>query len=279
MISKAFEHQRKGIYYKGKYIQTYSFGEGDNIVLALPSFPQSGTYYLWLLDKVEFNNLKFITFDLPGWSGYSENFLDYKNFNLDIYIDIAKEVLKAYKVNEFSILGYSFGGAIGTKLASELSDRVKSIVLVSTIINGNKISLRNRTKFLITIAYYLGLHSRIKKYILKVFKDIKKDHDPLMPNILLDNYGDMLNNIDERIVSKSAYELFHSDWTKYLLKIQDKKIMILNSKDEKLLFRNQAKYIRKILKHEKTIYLHGTHDDFILKPDSDIVKNIMNFLR
>ncbi len=279
MKINSFEHQRKGIYYKGKYIQTYSFGEGDNIVLALPSFPQSGIYYLWLLDKIKFTNLKFITFDLPGWSGYSEDFLEYKSFHLDIYIDIAKEVLNAYKIKEFSILGYSFGGAIGIELASELKHRVKSIVLVSTIINGKKISLRNRTKFLITIAYYLGLHYKIKSYILNVFNDIKKNHDPLMPNILLNNYSDMLNNIDEKIISKSAYDLFHSDWTKYLLNIQDKKIMILNSIDEKLLFKSQAKYIRKILKNEKTIYLHGTHDDFILKPNSKVIQEVIEFLK
>jgi len=272
-----FEHERRGISYKGHYIQTYSFGSGENIIFSFPSFPHSGLYYVWFAQHYQKHNIKFITFDLPGWIGYSENFLHNEKFSIDEYVEIAKEILKDYKVKEFSVVGYSFGGMLGIKLASDWKDKVRNVVIVSTIINGNIVN--SRTAFLIRLAKRLKAYSNLESIIKRKFKALSKillskDY----PSNTLNLYQDMLSHIDGKVMLESAYQLFSSDWTHYLLDIKDKKIMVVNSKDETRMFRQQAEYIRRHLGGEKSFYLHGTHDDFILNPKKEVVEKVINFL-
>jgi pimeloyl-ACP methyl ester carboxylesterase len=276
-MSFLFEHERKGIEYKGHYIQTYSFGKGDNVVFSFPSFPHSGLYYLWFLSRYPKSNVKFITFDLPCWIGYSENYLDIKSFRIEEYVDIAKEVLKSYDVDKFSVIGYSFGGALAIKLASEIKDSIKQIVIVSSLINGRVI--HSPTKTLILLAVKLKQFRRVRNQIFKTFYKIK----PIILNNgvseeQLSLYSDMMSHLNAEVITRSAFQLFTNNWTTYLQAINDKPILIVNSIDEPPMFRQQAGYMRRYLKNEKSIYLHGMHDDFILSPDKKVVRDVLKFL-
>lgn len=63
--------------------------------------------------------------------------------------------------------------------------------------------------------------------------------------------------INPEILLKSIYKLFNSDFSKDVVSLQDRKLLIVNSLEEDEYFRRQAEHIRRILKHEKSFYIIG----------------------
>lgn len=135
-IMPPIKYTEKVLRFRGKKIQTYTFGSGKNIILAMPSYPHSGLIFtiFWLFAQKM--DAKFITFDMPGWIGKSENVFKGWQYDMATIIEIVDQIIKSYKVKNFSLLGYSFGTATATCVAAKYRERVKKIALVSPVING-----------------------------------------------------------------------------------------------------------------------------------------------
>lgn len=108
---------------------------------------------------------------------------------------------------------------MAVRLASDLRDKVHRIVIVSAIINGAIV--KNRTTALVKIAYRLRLYSRVAKVIKNRFETITKVlvADTSFQSVL-SLYSDMLIHLDAKVITKSIYQLFSGDWTKYLMDIK-----------------------------------------------------------
>ncbi len=280
MIMQDFSYESRLVKYKDNYIQAYSIGSGDKVIFSFPSFPHSGLTYLLFLKDYNLTKFKFITFDLPGWIGYSENVFKNGDYDLEVCINIAKHILKEYSVKKFNVIGYSFGGALALKFAYEMEDSIDKIVLVSTIINSKIIANLNTVRAVKLLKKINKpsillriIHNRVKKFTKFIIAE------GIMPEELLLKYIDMSQHINARVLLESIFTLFNSDLTEVLLNLKDKKdFLIVNSKDEASMFRIQAEFLRRHLDNEKSIYLHGTHDDFLLNPHKDVVKEVINFL-
>ncbi|OGM04285.1 hypothetical protein A2715_03440 [Candidatus Woesebacteria bacterium RIFCSPHIGHO2_01_FULL_39_32] len=61
--------------------------------------------------------------------------------------------------------------------------------------------------------------------------------------------------------------------------IKEKEVLIANSVNKLELFKREAKQMRLKLKNDKTLYLKGSHDDFMLKPNDSVIGKILDFLR
>ncbi|MEP7103729.1 MAG: alpha/beta fold hydrolase [Candidatus Dojkabacteria bacterium] len=249
------------------------------MIFAFPSSPHSGLYFLRILNHYDLSKIKFITFDLPGWAGYSENIFQTGDFDIDEYVDIAKKILIEHKIKDFSVMGYSFGGSLALKLASEANCNVKKIALISTIIHP-KFLQKHRLSGIVKVinftkSYFLLKLAAVKmtQHIIKGLSDSKEASKEF-----LEIYLDMVKNINSRVASKAIYKFFKSDYSNYLNDIKDKKILIINSKDEYKIFREQADYLRRTLVNKTSIITSGSHDDFILKPKKEVVNKIIDFL-
>jgi hypothetical protein len=64
----------------------------------------------------------------------------------------------------------------------------------------------------------------------------------------------------------------------YFNKLLDKKVLVVNSKDETEMFKTQAAFIRRLLKQEESLFIHGNHEDFVLKGDHTAAKHVLRFL-
>lgn len=267
----------KVLRFNGKKIQTYVIGEGENVVVSLPPFPHSGIIYsLFMLQKPN-SNIRLVTFDIPGWIGSSEA----KELGEDPIGEmslIAEEVLRELGIKRYSILGYSFGGAVGIHLANRQKTRINKLVLVSTIVSKdasegakdlNRLKLIDRVNLYAFVPLYL-------KYRFNLY--YKPLLDGGIPEDFLKAYRDMLNTISSKYVLESLKELFMQDHQDELKNISDLPIMVVNSKTETQYFRKQAGCIRHLLGKEKSLYIEGNHEDFLLKPDGDTVKTIVKFL-
>jgi len=270
-----FKYTPETISYHNNLIQTYSFGDADKVIFSLPSYPHSGLSYIFFTQYYDPAKFRFITFDIPGWAGLSQNIFKGKEFDIDLIINIAIKVLENYHVETFSLIGYSFGSAISVKLAKTLGNRITSLVLVSPFINSNLLT-RNKEKTVINFAYKHKLGKLIKMYVLRKFKtyDLKT-----YPEQLIKLYYFFLKNADSKVLLDSIHWLFNANLEADLsaLKIIGE-ILIVNSKTETLYFREQSRFIRTKLAAEDSLKISGNHEDFLLKPKSAIVKKVLEFL-
>jgi pimeloyl-ACP methyl ester carboxylesterase len=74
------------------------------------------------------NGFKVIIPDLPGF-GKSEELVS--PWNMNNYLKWAEEFVKELNLQEFDLLGHSFGGALAVKLAIKYPQNVKKLFLVS----------------------------------------------------------------------------------------------------------------------------------------------------
>lgn len=273
-------YHSRPLIYKGYRIQTYSFGNGPKTVLALPSFPFSGLYYLWFLRCYRLKTVKFITFDIPGWAGDSTNLFAKRKFTIREVVELANYVLAEYQVKHFSILGYSFGGAIALKLLARLPNQVKKIVLVSAVVKGKSIRSRSLLR-LAFLAEKLNLLLIVKWFFLNRLRlaclSLSTNG---IPQDYLDQYRLLFDKLDFKTMMEALHELVNTDCQAELDLINKLKlpITIVNSRDELQLFKKQAAYLRRQLQHEKSLYLEGSHNDFIIQPTTSTVKRVIDLL-
>jgi pimeloyl-ACP methyl ester carboxylesterase len=260
----------------GKKVQTYSIGEGDSVVISYPPFPHSGLIYSLFMLHQEKPNIKFITFDLPGWVGMTEP-ESHGDFHLDDISRITKAIIHEYKIKEFGLLGYSFGGILATRTAHRYKNRVTKVALVSTVING---TLTSSTKDYKKIEFVekLGLANISKYYLQSRFNKYKKSLiDDGVPIPFIEWYASMMNNIDPKALFESINLLFKGDFTRDFQKLPNVPLLIVNSKTETRYFRQQAEYLRRLIKGESSLYLTGEHEDFLLHPKKKVVTQVINF--
>jgi pimeloyl-ACP methyl ester carboxylesterase len=280
MISNKFslDCDFRTISVNGKGVQTYSIGSGPKIILSFPAFPHSGLMYALFLLNYDLSKVRLITFDLPGWIGSTEQFDDKGKFDVEDLIEIIDAVIKEYNLDKFNVLGYSYGSFLAIMTASRYIDRVDKIALVSPIVRSNlaeksidglKLKVVKNTR-----SYFL-----LRAHISHRFNLYKKSLiQNGIPEQFIYSYEQMMKNVKSRYLFESLYHLFFSDSSYLLKEISDKQILVASSKDETRYFRQQSGYIRHMLESEKSIYLDGGHHDFILHPQKDVVKKIVNFL-
>ncbi len=265
----------------GRDIQTYKIGNGPRKVLMLPPFPASGIYFLWLFLEQDISDFTFYTVDLPGWVGDSDKYKRGEEFNLDDYSKIAQGFADYYDLSAYSLLGFSFGATLAIKLAADNLDKIQSLILVSPVVSGKTISITDPLKFLVKAAYKLRAYWLFKKVLELIFVYYHwyvKKHSQLTPEIY-NKFIKLEKNMQAGILVKSASELFSADWSFNLNALKELSALIISSRDENYLFRKQADLVRTYLRHERTLYFRGWHQDFLLKPDLKLVGEILEFLR
>jgi len=264
----------------GKYkIKSYIFGHGDKVIFSLPSFPHSGLYYLWFISHYNLEKVKFITFDFPGWIGGTDNIFVNEVFSLDRYIQVAEAVLAFYGVKEFSLIGYSFGGALAIRLAVDHPESVKKLVLVSAFVDGN-LNPQGTISKLLKYLHKLKWGWLLKIYVrlrFRIYEDCLRKEG--FSESGTKYYERLVARCDGTVLLQSISSLFNSDWTDYLRRLRGSRhILVISSKDESGFLKAQSEHIRRELEHEKTMFIHGNHEDFLLKPNTEVVKAVVDFM-
>jgi pimeloyl-ACP methyl ester carboxylesterase len=266
------------IHYKGKRIRTYSFGIGEKKVFSIPAFPHSGVIYLYFLLKYDLNKVQFITFDLPGWIGRSENIFKNSIYDEKEMLELLDHIIKFYNLKLFSIIGYSFGTSLATALLGENKYNIYRVALISPVLNG--ISIKEKAKrFALNFIRFTNSFIFARLYVLSRFTLYKPTLITAgMDAKVMEEYKAMIYSADPKVIFTSLQHLFSSDYSEILKSFPHHKLLVANSKDESKFLRDQAAHIRRIVDVDKTLFLHGAHEDFILKPRADVVKAVIRFL-
>jgi len=258
-------------------ITTYVFGNGKKTVFLFPPFPHSGLLYMLFYAICPEYDVRYVTLDLPGWIGKSENSYKY-GFSYERLMKIIRYFIDYYSTGKFSVLGFSFGTSIAIQIPRIYKNRVKNVVLVSPVVNGKLIHSYPKA-ILLDYLKKKKLYGISSIYVKSRFKKYKQELiNSGFPKQFIDTYFSLFEMMDMKIVMNSLNNLFSanfSDDIKYLDKVDS---MIVNSIDEPHIFIEQADYLRKILRSEKSSFLIGSHEDFLLFPDKYRLSNILNFV-
>lgn len=278
LLKMDVKYTSREIIYKGRLIQAYQIGEGEKVILSLPSFPHSGLYYTFFLKDYDLTKVKFLTFDLPGWAGHSQSFYSPDLALIDFYADIAQAVLDAYSIKEFSLIGYSFGAAISIKLISNRKDQVKKVALVSGIYE--PLLLRKEKLFWeVWLLFKLKLSSVLKGKVMQRFKKYRVKLQGQIEENVLEEYNQMLLRADKNVILNSLYQLFTQNVEHNIEILKSlNNVLIVSSTDEDRLFRKQSEWLRRHLSNDTNYKIHGRHEDLILNPKAEVVKKIISYL-
>src|SRR5690606_32874390 len=141
------------------------------VVFCLPPFPHSGIIYLNLAKHNLHGNLKFISFDIPGWVGNSENIFEENDFDILEIIGICQTIVDHMNVKKFNLLRYSFGTSIEALFAALSEERLKKLIFVSPVVNA-KAEIGDRRVRLVKGIYPFRPGSLLKRYVVNRYKYI-----------------------------------------------------------------------------------------------------------
>lgn len=169
--SLKYNPKKRKIYVNGHHINFIEVGTGEVLLLIHGATIGWGQWFQNISELAKY--YKVYAIDLPG-SGLSERI----NFNKDnlenAWVKTVEEFIKTLNLKNVSIIGHSFGGWVGAKIAARLPGILNKVVLVNTIGIKQKISLKERLLALpITpgLLTYLTLGSReesTEKFLLGV---------------------------------------------------------------------------------------------------------------
>ena len=183
-------------------VRTYTFGHGPNIILGFPPFPHSGILFTTLVKDIDINNITFVTFDLPGWIGFSK-LKKQTHFNYKLTLDIVERIKEKFQFTRFNTLGYSFGTSIAIQVAEKYKNECNKLALISPIVNSNLKSLQSeRTK--IILAYKLRLDNLMENHLLKRYKFYRQKFlKEGLSTKVLDNYLSLIKKSNYGFILES----------------------------------------------------------------------------
>ncbi len=262
----------------GRYnISTYTFGKGKKTLLLLPPFPHSGIIYGLMHLVADSKEYRLISLDIPGWLGDSENsFKD--GFSYDKMMRMISKVISYYTQGPISLLGFSFGTSLVARAPKYIENEIQKAIFISPVINTN-ILLRTKERDIVRLlsehnGYNISmpyLSSRIQKY-----SNMLKEEG--IPQNLIDMYMSYYKYVDPKVVLTSLNELLQGDLTEDIKWFNNIPTLVMNSINESYDFILQADYIRDLLSSEKSRYISGSHEDFLLFPTKQDIQDIFDFL-
>ncbi len=142
------------------------FGEGKPFLI-LHGWNSSSEKWIKEAKIVSEKGFKVIVPDLPGF-GASDKLP--KPWTVNDYAKWFEEFTKALNIENFYLLGYSFGGALASKIAVKYPQRVQKLFLVAAAVIRKKTTQKDisaKLSKIIKLFYFLPYYSFFRKAIYK----------------------------------------------------------------------------------------------------------------
>lgn len=251
-------------------------GEGP-VVFCLPPWPSGSIAFAPFASLIK-NDFRIIALDLPGWGGNSGKMK--LNPTVDNYAAIIEEFIKSFEIEDFSLLGYSFGGALAQKVSDRGIVSPKKIVLISTMHSGDEIYRKFKVFFKLYLRV-LALHLPnyiIKLYLRRFMFSLRKKTKYYKLHKTSEFYKRLISEskkADNFCTLHSLFSLFDME----LLDPTDKlkKTLILVGDTDSSFVQSESKQMGKYLGIEPVIIENADHDHFCFDPEKSVAA-IVRFL-
>ncbi|MBA3649273.1 MAG: alpha/beta hydrolase [Chitinophagales bacterium] len=134
------EHEASGRYITINGIKTFMLDQGTGeTVFCIHGVPTSSFLYRKVVKELKTSGLRAIALDLPGL-GLSDRPEDF-DYRFPVFASFCKDFLDNIRVQQFHLIVHDIGAPIGFALAAMVSDRVRSITILNSMLD-----LENFTK-------------------------------------------------------------------------------------------------------------------------------------
>ncbi len=200
---------------------------------------------------------------LPTLPGFGDNKLT-KPWKLDDYIDWLKQYLSSQKLEEYILLGHSFGGSLALKLASERPQGLEKLILVN--------SSGVRKRFTLKKMIFLAL-AKIGKlfFLIPPFCFLKKPASFLLYTLAREK--DYFKA--DPVMKKTLHQVVNDDLTGELKKIQTPTLLLWGKQDKETPL-GQGQLMNQKIQQSKLVVLDTTHG-LPFKKTQQLVKNVREF--
>lgn len=112
--------------WRGRKIAYLDVGKGETF-LCLPGWLSPSIFFLPLYQAAK-GKIRLVSLDLPGWAGLTENI---RNPHPELYLELIEDVIEHLQLQEFTLIGYSYGGMLSQYVATKHASHIKKLVLIS----------------------------------------------------------------------------------------------------------------------------------------------------
>lgn len=229
-------------------INYYQIGQGRKHVLFLHGWRSNGSVWSQITQKLQDEDLSLYALDLPS---FGESPQAKKDLTLGDYTGVVKDFIGKKALGKVTIVGHSFGGRIGIKLAASYPEIVEKLVLVDSAginLNRQKISF---TKFVSKFFKPFFQPKFMQGLRKKIYEKLGAEDYLATPELK----NTFLNIINE-------------DLTENLAKINQPTLLIWGANDKETPLEVEKDMRQRIANSQEVILDGAGHFSFMDKPDS-----------
>lgn len=244
---------------KEQLVNYYQFSDkGDKTLIFLHGWRASGLIWNEIGQKLAAReDFSIFALDLPG---FGDSSLPNKPFTVSDYGGIVAGFIEKYNFKNVTLIGHSFGGRIGIKLAASEAEKIKKLILVDSAgLKENSFSLKTK-KFAAKIAKPFFKPKFMQQAKEKIYEKFNEDY--LATSELKETY---LNVVSEDLES-------------YLSKISQPTLIIWGDEDKETPLK-MAEVMSKLIPNSKLVIFSGAgHFSFHQEPEK-FINEILRFLK
>lgn len=236
-------------------------GEGNPLILLHGWGASSGSLYsLFYYFKKKY---LVINLDLPG---FGKSDAPNKSFDGEDYKNIILKFISNLKLKNFTIIGHSFGGRIGIRIASENPFVLKGLILIDSA--GIREKKTNKQKI------RESTFKILKKITLKIFKGKKQEK---ILDYLRNIFGSTDYKMQKGIMRDTLVKVVNEDLTTYLKRINTKTLIVWGEKDKELPVKH-AYLMHSLIKDSKLVIIKNAGHFPYLDNITKVLSSIESFL-
>lgn len=209
------------------------------------------------------NNYYVINLDLPGF-GRSD--IPLNSLNGEDYKNIILKFINYLNLKNYTIIGHSFGGRIGIRIAKENPTELKSLILIDSA------GIREKKKVKQKISE--STFKLLKKLVLKIIKG--KNQEKFLDK-LRNIFGSTDYKSQKGVMRETLVKIVNEDLTSYLKDIINETLIIWGENDKELPVKH-AYIMNNLIKNSKLVIIQNAGHFPFLDNLIKVLNSIESFL-
>lgn len=226
---------------------------------------------------------RMIAWDYPG-HGLSD-FLDDKDYRIDLYAQYAWHLLDYLNVNTTSLIGNSLGGAVSLRMLKQKEERVEKLVLLNAATLGKESPLPFRLMTIPVFGEFItkSVDMAFKQQVTAIFHQsyqlTDKMSDLIKRNVARDGaQAAFLANI-RQFTTLGGLAKHLVDETRQILSTMTKPILFVHGREDQVIPLSHSEHAHHLVKHSKLIVMENCGHTPHVEKVPELLDSLKEFLQ
>jgi len=261
------KNKRGKIFYYTNEIKT-----NKPTIILLHGLSSNHTTWSYIAELLSKNSYNFILPDLRG-HGYSDKTKNKNLYKLSIFCSDLKEIIEQEKISKPVLVGYSFGGTIAFEYANHNSEKISDLILISAN-HANPLHFTKWKFFIPVISFLLALSASL---VIKQEKDSYQYYNPHQTNGYWNSVRLGFRTMPWSVNLWMLLMISKINPKKEIL-LKDLQTLIIYSKNDPFLYKNEIKHYKKILPKAKFVESKNKSHFIATESEEELSNIIIKYL-